>query len=107
MIDRGYDVAVVWSRSGGTYDRCGDVLYLSNYVSTESGQNQLTAARRNYLGARCVPFAATHDTLFSDSYIGESERSELIFQGHEMPIRDAYPGRISAQPFRIVICESD
>jgi hypothetical protein len=32
MIDRGYDVAVVWSRSGGTFDRCGDVLYPSNYV---------------------------------------------------------------------------
>jgi hypothetical protein len=57
MIDRGYDVAVVWSRSGGTFDRCGDVLYLSNYVSTESGQDQLTAARRNYLGVRCVPFS--------------------------------------------------
>jgi Xaa-Pro dipeptidase len=46
MIDRGYDVAVVWSRSGGTFDRCGDVLYLSNYVSTESGQEPDNKTRK-------------------------------------------------------------
>jgi len=57
MIDREYDVTVVWNRSGGTLDRCGEVLYLSNYVPTESGQDQLTDARRNYLGFPCVPFA--------------------------------------------------
>ena len=28
----------MWSRSGGTYDRCGNVLYLTNYVSTSNGQ---------------------------------------------------------------------
>ncbi|MDG2482510.1 MAG: M24 family metallopeptidase, partial [Alphaproteobacteria bacterium] len=38
MAAKGYDAAIVWSRPGGTYDRCGDVLYLTNYVSTESGQ---------------------------------------------------------------------
>ena len=55
MIDREYDVTVVWNRSGGTLDRCGEVLYLSNYVPTESEQDQLTDARRNYLGFPCVP----------------------------------------------------
>ena len=65
MIDRGYDVAVVWSRSGGTFDRCGDVLYLSNYVSTESGQDQLTAALRDYLGVRRVPLIAARARILS------------------------------------------
>ena len=38
MARRGYEVAVVWSRSGGGYERCGDVLYLSNFYSQASGQ---------------------------------------------------------------------
>ena len=42
------DAAVVWGRSAGTYDRCGDVLYLTNYYSTQSGQgfdNPMARAR--------------------------------------------------------------
>ncbi len=35
---RGYEAAVVFGRSGGTNDRCGDVLYLTNFYSTASGQ---------------------------------------------------------------------
>ena len=35
---RGYETAVVFGRSGGTNDRCGDVLYLTNFFSTASGQ---------------------------------------------------------------------
>lgn len=35
---RGYETAVVWGRSGGTHERCGDVLYLTNFYSTVSGQ---------------------------------------------------------------------
>lgn len=38
MTARGHETAVVWSRSGGTYERCGDVLYLTNFYSTVSGQ---------------------------------------------------------------------
>ncbi len=38
MRRRGYDAAVVWSRSGGGYERCGDVLYLANFYSQASGQ---------------------------------------------------------------------
>jgi Xaa-Pro aminopeptidase len=40
---RGYAAAVVWGRSGGTYERCGDVLYLTNFYSTHSGHEQDTA----------------------------------------------------------------
>jgi Xaa-Pro aminopeptidase len=38
MAKRGIETAVVFGRSGGTNDRCGDVLYLSNFFSTASGQ---------------------------------------------------------------------
>jgi Xaa-Pro dipeptidase len=38
MKRRGHEVAVVWSRSGGTHERCGDVLYLTNWYSCHSGQ---------------------------------------------------------------------
>jgi Xaa-Pro dipeptidase len=34
---RGYQHAVVWGRSAGTYERCGDILYLTNFYSTHSG----------------------------------------------------------------------
>ena len=40
--------AVVWGRSAGTYERCGDVLYLVNYYGTMSGQGldtPMTTAR--------------------------------------------------------------
>ena len=38
MRERGLDAAVIWGRSGGTYERHGDVLYLANYYSNQSGQ---------------------------------------------------------------------
>jgi Xaa-Pro aminopeptidase len=38
MKRRGLEAAVVFGRSGGTNDRCGDVLYLTNFFSTASGQ---------------------------------------------------------------------
>ena len=34
---RGYEVAVVFGRSGGTYERCGNVLWLTNFYSSVSG----------------------------------------------------------------------
>jgi Xaa-Pro aminopeptidase len=37
MTRRGYDAAVIWSRSAGTHERCGDVLYLTNWYSCHSG----------------------------------------------------------------------
>lgn len=37
MKQRGYEAAVVWGRSGGSFDRCGDVLWLSNFYSTATG----------------------------------------------------------------------
>ena len=47
----GFDAAVIWGRGGGSYDRCGDVLYLTNHYSCASGQevdNPLNTARSFY-----------------------------------------------------------
>ena len=38
MARRDLETAVVFGRSGGTNDRCGDVLWLTNFFSTASGQ---------------------------------------------------------------------
>ena len=48
MAEKGYRAAVVFGRGGGSYDRCGDVLYLTNHYSCASGQeidNRLNTAR--------------------------------------------------------------
>jgi Xaa-Pro dipeptidase len=42
LAEQGYEAAVVWGRSGGTYERCNDILYLTNFYSTHSGQEQDT-----------------------------------------------------------------
>jgi Xaa-Pro aminopeptidase len=42
MRARGFDTAVVWGRSAGTYERCGNVLYLTNYYSSQSGHEEDT-----------------------------------------------------------------
>jgi Xaa-Pro dipeptidase len=38
MRHRELSVAVIWGRSGGTYCRAGDVLYLTNYYGNNPGQ---------------------------------------------------------------------
>lgn len=38
MQRKGYDVAVVWGKTSGVYERAGDTLYLTNFYSTHSGQ---------------------------------------------------------------------
>lgn len=38
MARLGFDSAVVWGRTASSFDRAGDLLYLSNYASTKVGQ---------------------------------------------------------------------
>ncbi|MBT5434317.1 MAG: aminopeptidase P family protein [Rhodospirillaceae bacterium] len=48
MAKCGHEAALILGRGGGSYDRCGDVLYLTNYYSCASGQevdNPLNTAR--------------------------------------------------------------
>ncbi|HEX2088822.1 MAG TPA: M24 family metallopeptidase [Actinomycetota bacterium] len=33
----GFETALVWGQSGGNYERCNDILYLTNYYSNQSG----------------------------------------------------------------------
>lgn len=40
MRASGADLALVWSRSAGTYDRCADLLYLANYYGNQPGQGR-------------------------------------------------------------------
>lgn len=37
MKRKGYETALVWGRSAGSFDRAGDVLYLTNFYSGHSG----------------------------------------------------------------------
>ncbi len=43
MQSKGYDTAVVWGKTSGVYERAGDMLYLTNFFSTHSGQEPDTA----------------------------------------------------------------
>jgi Xaa-Pro dipeptidase len=38
MHAQGYETLVVWQRSGGAFDRLGDLFWLANYASAVSGQ---------------------------------------------------------------------
>jgi len=38
MVRRGLGVAVVWGKTASSFDRAGDVLYLTHYFSTKVGQ---------------------------------------------------------------------
>lgn len=44
MERRGFDVAVIWQRTGGSYDRAGNVWYLANYAAQNNGQEQTSPA---------------------------------------------------------------
>jgi len=38
MTQLGYEIAVIWGKTSGVYERAGDTLYLTNFFSTHSGQ---------------------------------------------------------------------
>ena len=73
LSDRGFDAALVWSRSGGTHERCGDVLYLTNYYSSRSGH---------------VPDLMEFDWMgasFAAVIMAEGEPPELVPDSPEYP----------------------
>jgi len=39
MAERGHDTLIVWQRGAGTFDRVGDVYWLTNFVMNGSGQD--------------------------------------------------------------------
>jgi len=65
------DMAVVWCRSAGTYDRCADLLYLANYYGNQPGQG-----RRGPAGfAALILRPGESPELFADVY---DPRPELV-----------------------------
>jgi Xaa-Pro aminopeptidase len=38
MARRGHETALIWGKTSGVYERSGDMLYLTNFFSTHSGQ---------------------------------------------------------------------
>ncbi len=50
MAARGFDVAVVFGRGGGTIDNCGDLLWLTNHYSVSGGTDSLIWSARSFSG---------------------------------------------------------
>lgn len=71
----GYDTAVIWGRSGGSYDRAGSITYLTNFASHSSGQEWSSG----------------------DSAVGRSFAALLFRRGHEPELHIAEPV-LTAEP---------
>lgn len=88
MEGKGYDVAVVWGKTSGVYERAGDTLYLTNFFSTHSGQEPDTVLwnARSY----CAVLLETGQVpeLITDE--GDARRDVLAtdrFQGLYDPVK--------------------
>ena len=53
MKRRGHEVALIWGKTSGVYERAGDMIYLSNFFSTHSGQEPDTVLW-NARGFSCI-----------------------------------------------------
>jgi Xaa-Pro aminopeptidase len=83
MRAQSLDVAVVWSRSAGTYDRCADLLYLANYYGNQPGQG-----RRGPQGfAALILRRDEAPELFADVH---DPRPELIATDRARPCADTF-----------------
>jgi Xaa-Pro dipeptidase len=94
LSDRGFDAALVWSRSGGTHERCGDVLYLTNYYSSRSGH---------------VPDLMEFDWMgasFAAVIMAEGEPPELVPDSPEYPRELLATDRVTLPKTRNIIREA-
>ncbi len=62
---KGYEAAVVWGKTSGVYERSGDMLYLTNFYSTHSGQEPDTELwnGRSYSAAISLCMTSTRDSV--------------------------------------------
>ncbi len=104
----GFDAAVVWGRGGGSYDRCGDVLYLTNHYSCASGQevdNPLNTARSFYA---VILRPGEMPELIADE---PDPRCELIatdrVSGHNNPIAATGQRLAELRAEHVLLCGSD
>jgi Xaa-Pro aminopeptidase len=91
---RGLGAAVVWSRSGGTHERCGDVLYLTHYYSSRSGH---------------VPDLDAFDWMgasFAAAILGDGEPPELVPDSPEYPRSLLATDRVTLPRSRNIIREA-
>ncbi len=88
MAARGFEVALVWSRSAGGYEKFADVFYLTHYYSNQSGQ----ADEDDWIG---VGFAAL--------ILERGQAPELIADLTEFPEEQVATERIvrSDEPNRV------
>jgi Xaa-Pro aminopeptidase len=61
LAARGYDAAVIWQRSGGSYDRAGAVWYFTGYASHASGQESSTGASPIGLAFAAMVYRRGHE----------------------------------------------
>jgi Xaa-Pro aminopeptidase len=84
---RGYETAVVWGKSAGTYERSMDVLYLTNFYSSHSGQEPDTPVWQ----ARSFAGVILHDgetpEVHSDEFAPRLDRMATNrHHGHMNPV---------------------
>jgi Xaa-Pro aminopeptidase len=48
MARRDHDVAVIWGRSAGSHDHCGDVLFLANHYANSAGLDSAVYRARSF-----------------------------------------------------------
>jgi Xaa-Pro dipeptidase len=78
MQDRGYENVLVWQRSAGTYDRLGDVYWLTNFRTNGSGQDPV------YPGGDLAGSAWTFGAPWTFSAV-------LLRRGHEPELHLGLP----------------
>lgn len=106
LAARGFDAALVWSRSAGGYEKFGDVFYLTHYYSNQSGQADEDA----WLG---VGFAALilepeqtplliadlpefpHDQVATDRIVRSDEPNRVRLVAETMRARGLSEGRVA------------
>ena len=100
----GLDLALIWGRSAGTYDRCADLLYLANYYGNQPGQG-----RRGPAGfAAIVLRPGEAPELFADVH---DPRPELVATKRIHACADAFEAvakiLAASPPSRIALVGSD
>jgi Xaa-Pro dipeptidase len=81
---RGFSSAVVWGQSAGSYERCGNILYLSNYFSNQSGHEEDTPGW-NGIG-------------FTAAVMADGEPPDLVVDAPDFPETELVAGRVSWEP---------
>lgn len=99
MKRRGFETAVVWGKTSGVYERAGDMLYLTNFFSTHSGQEPDT----ELWNARGYSAVILHGNEVPDLHTDEAEaRLDVIaterFHGHYDVIKGVAEGLNALRP---------